>query len=283
MELSFKYIFYSLLISNFKMFVYSGSLAQVQFKSWEARHVADIDGTDKAFEVLKAAFCSLEKVEDESSGSFELTRGFYLCVKGEILWRNRDYEKALATLKLSLTFSELLLKEHTDLARCYSAIGISLYALNLSWKVVEFYEKVYKMQKKLASSENHFDIPMYKNQIGTAYEALEDYEKAVQRYKDALNLLEELKLSGYWDEAHLQRNLANALMFQRKYEDAIKPSERAYNIRKKLLGNHPQTVRSIFQRGVLQVKLRHPKEALQQFLEAWENWKRHLPWETIVR
>ena len=58
--------------------------------------------------------------------------------------------------------------------------------------------------KKLAS-ENHFDVPMYKNQIGTAYEGLKDYEKAEKCYRDALSLLEKLELAGYWDEALFQR------------------------------------------------------------------------------
>ena len=83
----------------------------------------------------------------------------------------------------------------------------------------------------------------------------------------SLSLLEELKLAGNLDEATFQRNLANALMFQRKFEDAIEPSERAYYIRMKLLGNHPQTVHSIFQQGVLQANLGHLNKALQLFLD----------------
>ena len=214
---------------------------------------------------MREALNSLEKVEDQSSESFMLTKGLYLQAEGEILWRNRDYKKALASLELSLTFSEPLLKEHTDLARCYNAIGNSFFHLDQPRKALEFY----KMQEKLAS-ENHFDMPKYKNQIGTAYEGLKDYEKAVQWYRDALSLLEDLKLLGDLDEALFSRNLANALMFQEKYKEAIEPSKRAYNITMKLLGNHPQTVRSIFQRGVLQANLKDPKKALKLFLEAWE-------------
>ena len=149
-----------------------GSLSRVQFKSWEARQVADIYGTEKASEVLRSALYSLQKVEDKSSASFKLTKGLYLHVKGEILWRNRENEKALASLKLALTFSEPLLKEHTDIARCYNAIGNSFFALNQPRKALEFYEKAYKLQEKL-SSEYYFNMPMHKNQIGTAYEALE--------------------------------------------------------------------------------------------------------------
>ena len=58
-------------------------------------------------------------------------------------------------------------------------------------------------------------------------------------------------------------------MFQRKFEDAIEPSERAYYIRMKLLENHPQTVCSIFRQGVLQANLGHLNKVLQLFLDGW--------------
>lgn len=187
-------------------------------KSWEARQVADVVGTDKAFKVLKEALFSMERVEDKSSDSFKLTKGLYLHTEGKILYRNRDYKKVLVSLELSLTLSEPLLKEHTDLARCYNAIGNCHLSLKQPIKALEFFEKAYNMQEKLADSNNHFDMPMYKHQIGAAYDhdGLKDYEKAVECYKDALRLLEDLNLLGCLDEAHFCRNLANVLMFQKK-------------------------------------------------------------------
>ncbi|PFX19700.1 Nephrocystin-3 [Stylophora pistillata] len=248
----------------------SGSLGRTQLKCWEARQVADMHGTEKAFVVLEEALRSMEKVEDKSTESFKLTRALYLHTEGEILWRDKDFKKALESLQLSLTFSEELLKEHTDLARCYNAVGNCFFHLGQPMEALEFYEKAYKMQERLAGSEHHFDMPMYKNQIGTAYEGLRKYDKAVEYYRDALRLLKELNLSGFQDEAHFCRNLANALMFLKKYSEATEPSMRAYTIRKNLLKNHPHTVRSIFQRAVLQANLRDFGGALKLFLEAWE-------------
>ena len=190
--------------------------------------------------------------------------------EGETYWRKRDYKKALETLELSLQFTEDLLKGHTDIARCYNAIGNCHFHLNKPEKALAFYNIAYKMQEELAGSEYHFDMPMYKNQIATVYEDQKDYEKAVKYYEDALKLLKELKLSGFCDEAHFCRNLANSLMFQKKYPDAVEPADRAYEIRKKLLGNHPLTVRSIFQRAVIQVNFGELKKALELFLEAWK-------------
>ena len=199
-----------------------------------------------------------------------LCKGLHLHSEGETLWRKGDYKKALETLQLSLQFTEELLEVHSDLARCYNAIGNCHSRLNKPEKALEFYKKAYKMQGKLSGSDVHFDMPMYKNQIGTAYEGQGDYEKAEGCYREALELWDELKLSGFHDEAHFCRNLANALMFQEKYSEAVEPADRAYNIRMELLGNHPVTVRSIFQRAVLQANLGEFKKALDLFLEAWE-------------
>ena len=199
-----------------------------------------------------------------------LTKGLYLYSKGDILWKNKDYKKALESLESSLELSEGLLKEHTDLARCYNSIGNCLFSLNQPMKALEFYEKAYKMQKELGGSEHHFDMPTYKNQIGTAYESQGDYDKAIEYYRDALELLDELKISGSWDEALFRRNLANALMHQGKYSEAVEPANRAYNLRVKIHGNHPLTVRSIFQRAVIQANFADFKKALELFLEAWE-------------
>ena len=247
-----------------------GSLGRTQFKCWEARQVLDIHGTEKAYEVLREALHSMEKVEDQSTESFKLTKAFYSHTEGEILWRNRDYKKALASLQLSLTFSEELLKEHADLARCYNAVGNCCFHLNRPTEALQFFEKAYEMQERLAGFEHYFDLPMYKHQIGTAYESLQKYDKAVEYYRDALRLLEELNLSGLGDEAHFCREIANALLWQGKYSEAAEPAMRAYNIRKKLLKNHPLTVRSIFQRAILQHCLRDYEGALKLYLEAWE-------------
>ena len=50
----------------------------------------------------------------------------------------------------------------------------------------------------------------------------------------------------------------------------MEPAERAFEIRKKYLGDHPDTVRSIFQRGVIQAFLEERKKALDLFKKAWE-------------
>ena len=82
--------------------------------------------------------------------------------------------------------------------------------------------------------------------------------------------MEELKISGGPDEAHFQKNLANAYLYQNNFEEAVEPSERAFQIRKKHLGDHPDTVQSIFQQGVVQACFEESEKALDLFKKAWE-------------
>ena len=229
----------------------------------------DVDGADRAFEVLKKASFSLQRVEDKNSKSYSLGQGLYLYAEGEIYYRMRDYKKSLKSLESSLSHTADHLQFHSHLARCYNAVGNCHFWLNKPMRALEFYNKAYKMQEQLSGS-NHIDMPMYKNQIATVYETQGDYENAVNCYKEALDHLKHLHFGNTLDEAHFCRNLANALMFLKKYSEAVEPAERAYNIRLKLLGNHPLTVRSIFQRAVLQANFEEFEKALDLFTEAWE-------------
>ena len=258
-----------LLIIPLSNTLYAESLFQADLRCWEALKVLNVDGTKKAFEVLKKALSSLQKVLDKSSEFFKLSWGLYLYAEGEIHWRNRNYRKSLESLVSSIDLTEELLKSHSHLVRSYNAIGNCCFSLNKPEEALTFYNKAYMMQMEL-SGLYHIDMPIYKNQIGTAYDSQGEYDRAAECYKQALKLLKELKLSGSLDEALICRNFANALMFQKKFPEAVEPAERAYNIRIKILGDHPLTVRSIFQRAVIQANFEEYEKALQLFLEAWE-------------
>ena len=249
---------------------FAGSLFCAQLQCWEARLVFKAQGTQKAFEVLEKASTSLKQVDDKSTESFKLTQGLYLYFQGEIYYQNRDYQKAIKCLESSLDRMEGPLTLDTNLARCYNALGNCYYSLGRPEKALEFYNKALKMREELSGSDYHYDMPVYKNQIGTVHEDKGEYEEAVKCYKDALELLEELKCLGYEDEALFRRNLANVYVRQEKYKEAEEEAEKAFKIRHKILGDHPDTVRSIFQLGVIQANLETYDKALDFFLKAWK-------------
>ena len=213
---------------------------------------------------------SLKQVQDQSTESFKLTKGLFQYIEGEVYYQNRDYKSAIESLQSSLGLMEEPLKLDTNVARCYNALGNCFYRINKLEKALEFYNKALTMREELSGSEDHYDMPVYKNQIGIVHEHKGEYDMAVECYEEALRLLEKLDLLGYEDEALFCRNLANVLMYQKKYLKAVEPAEKAYNIRQNRLETHRETVRSIFQLGVLQANLRAFKKALAFFLKAWE-------------
>ncbi|XP_015747896.1 PREDICTED: uncharacterized protein LOC107327669 isoform X3 [Acropora digitifera] len=250
----------------------TGSLFHAHLKCWEAMHVLDHDGPKEALDVLQEAGHSLEKVQDKTATSFKLTQGLYSYTEGEIYYKTQDHKIALQSLKLCLHYMEELPEVNLQLARCYNAMGnCYYYGLQDYTKAQTFYSKAIKMTEEISgTSEYHYDLPVYKNQIGTVYEGQGNYAKAIEYYKEAIRLLEELKISGCPDEAIFQRNLANAYLYQDSFKEAVEPAERAFEIRKKYLGDHPDTVRSIYQRGVIQAFLEKPKKALDLLKKAWE-------------
>ena len=258
------------IVANFKWSFFAGSLFHAHLRCREAKLVSGSQGAQKAFQVLEKASMSLKQVDDKSTESFKLTQGLYLYFEGEIYYQNKDYQKAIKCLESSLDLMEGPSKLDTDLARCYNALGNCYYGLGRPEKSLEFYNKALKMREELSSSNFHYDMPVYKNQIGIVHEEKGEYDEAVKCYKDALELLEELKCLGYEDEALFRRNLANVYVRQEKYKEAEEEAKKAFKIRLKILGNHPDTVRSIFQLGVIQANLKAYGKALDFFLEAWE-------------
>ena len=258
------------IVANFECFFFAGSLFHAHLRCREAKLVSGSQGAHKAFQVLEKASMSLKQVDDKSTESFKLTQGLYLYFEGEIYYQNKDYQKAIKCLESSLDLMEGPSKRDTDLARCYNALGNCYYGLGRPEKALEFYNKALKMREELSGSDYHYDMPVYKNQIGIVHEDKGEYDKAVNCYKDALELLEELKCLGYEDEALFRRNLANVYVRQEKYQEAEEEANKALKIRLKILGNHPDTVRSIFQLGVIQANLKAYSKALDVFLEAWE-------------
>ena len=248
------------------------------------------DGPKEALDVLQEARHSLEKVQDKTATNFKLNKGLYSYTEGEIYYKTKDFKKALQSLKLCLHYMEELPEVTIQLPRCYNAMGNCYHhAFKDYTKALEFYSKALKMTEEISGSSNyHYDLPVYKNQIGVVYEEQGNYAEAIEYYKEAIRRLEELKISGYPDEANFQRNLANAYMQQDKFKEAVEPAKRAFEIRKKHLGDHPDTVRSIFQQGVIQGFLKEPRKALDLFKEAWEMEKSLQPgnhsavWKLII-
>ena len=215
---------------------------------------------------------SLKKTQKGTKASkfFRLTRSSYLYVKGEVYYRAGNMEKTLRILHRSLKIMEDLLKNHTSTSRCLNAIGNCHNKLGKHDEAIKYYKKAYKMRKKLSAGINHFDMPFFKGQIGTVYEGKKEYRKAIECYKEALELAKKLKIPGMLNTALYNRNIANAYAWQGEFKQAYQPAKDAYDIRKDILGNHPSTARSAFQMAEICRRLKDRKKAEEYYAEAWE-------------
>ena len=253
-------------------YILQGSLLRAELKCREALQVLHLEGWQKALEVLKTADKSLETIKKETKGSrsFRLTRSSYLFVQGEVYYSAGNMAKALRILHRSLKIMEDLLQSHTSTSRCLNAIGNCHNKLGKTDEAIKYYMRAYEMRKELSGSMNHFDMPFFKGQIGTVYEGKKEFHKAIDCYKEALELTKELKIPGMLNTALYNRNIANSHAWLREFEEAYHPAKNAYEIRKDILGNHPWTARSAFQMAEICRFLEDFDEAEEYYAEAWE-------------
>ena len=229
---------------------------------------------------------SLKTIQKETKRSefFKLTRSSYLFVQGEVYYRAGNMAKALRILHRSLKIMEDILQSHTSTTRCLNAIGNCHNKLDKPDEAIKYYTRAYEMRKELSGSVNHFDMPVFKGQIGTVYEgkgqihrkekqndeAIKQFRKAIECYQEALELAKELKIPGMLNTALFNRNIANTYAWLREFKEAYQPAKNAYEVRKDILGNHPHTARSAFQMAELCRSLEDYDEAEEYYEQAWD-------------
>ena len=256
-------------------------------RCWETLQVLNLEGWRKAANVVQEARELLKRVQRESKKTelFKLAKSSCLFVEGEVFNRAGNWPKALKRLRRSLEIMEDQLKNHTSTCRCLNAIGNCYSKLGKPKEAIKFYTRAYEMRQKLSGSREHFDLPLFRSQIGTAYEsmAIQEYNKhrmtpeakmnfrkAIEYYQEALDLAKELKLTGILYTALYNRNIANAHSWLMEFEEAKTFAYNGYQIRKDILGKHPLTARSTFQMAEISLCLKDYDVAEKYYEEAWE-------------
>ena len=264
-----------------------GSMFRAEMRCWEALQVLSLEGWRKAASVVQEARELLKRVQRESKKTelFKCKKSSCLFVEGEIFNRAGKWPKALNRLRRSLEIMEDQLKIHTSTCRCLNAIGNCYSNLGNPEEAIKFYTRAFKMRQELSGSRKHFELPLFKSQIGTAYEsmaiqeyfkhrmtpkAITNFRKAIENYQEALDLAKELNLKGILYTALYNRNIANAHSWLMQFEQAKTFAYKGYQIRKDILGKHPLTARSTFQMAEISRSLEDYDEAAEYYEEAWE-------------
>ena len=270
------------------LFFSAGSMFRAEMRCWETLQVLNLEGWRKAANVVQEARELLKRVQSGSKKTslFKLAKSFCLFVEGEVFCRAGNSPKALKLLSSSLEIMEYQLKNHTSTCRCLNAIGNCYSNLGEPEEAIKFYTRAYEMRQKLSGSREHFDLPLFRSQIGTAYESMaiqeynkkrtmtpqaeKNFRKAIEYYQEALDLAKELKLTGILYTALYNRNIANAHSWLMEFEEAKTFASKGYQIRKDILGKHPLTARSTFQMAEISRSLEDFNEAEEYYEEAWE-------------
>ena len=260
---------------------------RAEMRCWEALQVLNLEGWRKAAKVVQEARQLLKRVQRESKKTdlFRFKKSSCLFVEGEIFNRAGKWPKALNHLRRSLEIMEDQLKIHTSTCRCLNATGNCYSNLGNPEEAIKFYTRAYEMRQELSGSREHFDLPLFKSQIGTAYEsmAIQEYNKhrmtpeaktnfrkAIENYQEALDLAKELNLKGILFTALYNRDIANAHSWLMQFKEAKTYAYNGYQIRKDILGRHPLTARSTFQMAEISRGLEDYDEAEKYYEEAWE-------------
>lgn len=247
---------------------------------------------------------ALNKLSDKADNTYRLAESSYLYAKGEMLYsdceskgregcQKADWEEVLDIYQKSLKIREELLEDHTDTARTLNAIGNCYMYLKKLEKALEYYTRALEMRQRLSGSQHHVDMPVYINQIGATHEQMgkkylkeaedanlyyrkgltekyrKEFNEALNKYQEALDLEKKLHISGYINTAIFYRNMSNTYSYLEDYESSLKTAKKALFVRKKLLGIDSDTIRSYYQVGLAYERLEDIDKALKYFYKAY--------------
>ena len=241
--------------------------------------------------VLNEAESFLKKEPEQLSDQYQGAKSMYLYVKGKTYYNSGHSEatqksfychKALESLNQSLELTEKVYGRHTATARCLNGMGNCYNELQNLEMALTYYKMAYKMRKELSGSNGHNDMTVYLNQIAVIHEKtgvkllkekkseVEGKRKLAMAIEMYLDIEIKLTIDGYSNKALFKRNMANAYLHLEETEKAWKAALEAYEIRQRVLGTHPDTVKSLFQLGNVKFLVEDYPAALEYFYKAHE-------------
>ncbi|XP_070538232.1 nephrocystin-3-like [Ptychodera flava] len=218
--------------------------------------------------VLNEARFILERLPDFDSREVQLSLATCYQSKGEVYYVRGSYKKAERYLMKSLKIRQIHLGIHRETSRNYGLLAAANLGLafedtehtlpdgSITQSCVFQESKVYialgyaeqalEMRRYITGSEKQLEVPDIILNIAACYQHLQENDKAIELYKKALDLEKELQISGFEGTQVILKNISMCYFEQRRYEDAMKYAETAMHNRKRLLGVHPSTARSIY-------------------------------------
>ncbi|NNF33329.1 MAG: tetratricopeptide repeat protein, partial [Saprospiraceae bacterium] len=201
----------------------------------------------------------------------------YYNEKGELIFENGNYEKALVNFQKSCKIGEGILdSKHYDLAITYDNIGVLYRYLGEYEKGLEYQNKSLTLQEDILDPK-HPQIAITCGNIGITYDYLGQYEKALEYLQRALVLQEEILDPKHQSLSVTYNDIGGVYLSLEEYEKGLEYQQKALKIDEEILDpNHPQLANTYDNIGVTYRYLEQFDKALELHLKAYDKRKKAL-------
>ncbi|CAF0815753.1 unnamed protein product [Adineta ricciae] len=233
--------------------------------------IMDIFTYQRSIWIVKLKLCSdssrqLDMIEDENQ---LLSFGHVLMTMGKIEEAEIYYRRLLEDFESN---------KHTDLARCYEALGNVADEKCDYDMALHFYEK--SLRNNLSEpSKRSLDIASNYNNIGEIQQKKGYFKKAIENYEKALDVLGEYPLGkGLVKQAICFNNIGIACQEQHAYKEALSYYRKAYEIRRKNFPHDETSLGMSYNNiGNAYYLLKLYTDAIYYYQEALKLYKKTLP------
>ena len=132
---------------------------------------------------------------------------------------------------------------------------------------LECFKKSLKMFEKCFRYSS--EIPIILQNIGNAYQEGDNYKDAYKYFKKALQKEKDLKIDGFYNTARIMFNISNTCRDLDKDAEALRYAKESFQIRKELLKNHPDTVKSLYLLAVIHHEQNLLVDAIEYYKRAF--------------
>jgi len=188
---------------------------------------------------------------------------------GQYVEAEKYYRQSIANWEAAGDFGVNLSRPLHNLATLYARTGRYRMAQRMHQQVLEILTR--------ALGTRHPNVARVLISYGLAHHAQGDLEKAERSYREAQEILRDVKTAAGVDLGTLQTNLASLLVTRGSYQEAAKlAAEGAASLEKSLGTEHPALVPALTWRGIAAIKLGAYAEAADLLQRAVSLAKRSL-------
>ncbi|XP_070563552.1 uncharacterized protein [Ptychodera flava] len=275
-----------------------------QYRCWEVTQLLQRGHSIEAlYPMVDEALRSLEGVPNQRERK-EVQIAFARCYHcmGDIFHERGKAKDALKWLHRSKQISERFPEEGDLTVNLLTSISLATHKTAITAgasertiepsvvkKALQYGKQAVDLRRKLTGSDLHYEMPSLIQNLAAYHHDLNNYDTALTLYKYALKILNDLNMTNTQKSHTIMKNIATTYRSMDRYDDAATYATLAMNGRKQLLGDNPNTARSICTVAIAHMDLEQYAESKRYLVEAlemeerlWRSGKPHsAAWKTI--